>query len=47
LPCAQKGRFFGRQEINPSDQDDFKRIKVLGQGFEKKMINEEILSEFF
>ena len=31
----------------PFCQDDFKRIKVLGQGFDKKLINEEILSKFF
>jgi CRISPR-associated protein Cas2 len=31
----------------PFCQDDFKRIKVLGQGFDKKMINEEIVSKFF
>ena len=31
----------------PFCQDDFRRIKVLGQGFDKTMINEEILSNFF
>jgi len=31
----------------PFCQEDFKRIKVLGQGFDKKLINEEILSKFF
>jgi len=31
----------------PFCQDDFKKIKVLGQGFDKKLINEEILSKFF
>jgi len=31
----------------PFCQDDFRRIKVLGQGFDKRMINEEILSKFF
>ncbi|HDM79266.1 MAG TPA: CRISPR-associated endonuclease Cas2 [Deltaproteobacteria bacterium] len=31
----------------PFCQDDFRRIKVLGQGFDKKMVNEEILSKFF
>ena len=31
----------------PFCQDDFKRIKVLGQGFDKGLINEEILSKFF
>jgi len=28
-----------------SAQDDFRRIKVLGQGFDKKMISEEVLSK--
>jgi len=28
-------------------KDDFRRIKVLGQGFDKEMINEEILSKLF
>ncbi|MBW2046794.1 MAG: CRISPR-associated endonuclease Cas2 [Deltaproteobacteria bacterium] len=31
----------------PFCQDDFRKIKVLGQGFDKKLINEEILSKFF
>ena len=31
----------------PFCQNDFRRIKVLGQGFDKKMVNEEILSKFF
>jgi len=31
----------------PFCQDDFKKIKVLGQGFDKKLINEEVLSKFF
>jgi len=31
----------------PFCQDDFKKIKVLGQGFDRKLINEEILSKFF
>lgn len=31
----------------PFCQDDFKKIKVLGQGFDKELINEEILSKFF
>lgn len=31
----------------PFSQDDFKRIKVLGQGFDKKLVNDEILSRFF
>lgn len=33
--------------IFPFCQEDFRNIKVLGQGFDKKLINEEILSRFF
>ena len=33
--------------IFPFCQDDFKKIKVLGQGFDKKLVNEEIISKFF
>ncbi|HIC85887.1 MAG TPA: CRISPR-associated endonuclease Cas2 [Desulfobacterales bacterium] len=36
-----------RVYLFPFCQDDFKKIKVLGQGFDKKLINEEILSKFF
>jgi CRISPR-associated protein Cas2 len=31
----------------PFCQDDFKQIKVLGQGFDKKLVNDEVLSKFF
>ena len=31
----------------PFCQDDFRRIQVLGQGFDKKLVNDEILSKFF
>ncbi len=31
----------------PFCQEDFKQIKVLGQGFDKKFANDEILSKFF
>jgi CRISPR-associated protein Cas2 len=31
----------------PFCQEDFKRIKVLGQGFDKKLVNEELLAKFF
>ncbi len=31
----------------PFCQDDFRRIKVLGQGFDKKLVNEELLAKFF
>ena len=30
----------------PFCQDDFRRIQVLGQGFDKKLVNDEILSKF-
>lgn len=31
----------------PFCQEDFRRVKVLGQGFDKELVNEEILSKFF
>jgi len=31
----------------PFCQEDFQKIRVLGQGFDKKMVNDEILSQFF
>ena len=31
----------------PFCQDDFRKINVLGQGFDKKLVNDEILSKFF
>ncbi|MFO7558791.1 MAG: CRISPR-associated endonuclease Cas2 [Desulfobacterales bacterium] len=31
----------------PFCQEDFRRIKVLGQGFDQKLVNDEILSQFF
>ena len=31
----------------PFSQENFSRIQVLGQGFDKKMVNDEILSAFF
>ncbi len=31
----------------PFCQEDYKKIQVLGQGFDKKMVNDEILSMFF
>jgi len=31
----------------PFCQDDFKKIKVLGQGFDPKLVNEELLARFF
>jgi len=31
----------------PFCQDDFKRIVVLGQGFDKELVNEELLARYF
>lgn len=31
----------------PFCQDDFKNIKVLGQGFDKEYVNDEVLEQFF
>ena len=31
----------------PFCQDDFKRVKVLGQGFDPKLVNDELLARFF
>ena len=31
----------------PFCQEDFKQIRVLGQGFDMKLVNDEILSQFF
>lgn len=31
----------------PFCQEDFRRINVLGQGFDKKLVNDEILAMFF
>ena len=31
----------------PFCQDDFRKIKVLGQGFDKKLVNDDLLSKFF
>lgn len=31
----------------PFCQEDFRRIKVLGQGFDEKLVNDEILAKFF
>ncbi|MDY0131117.1 MAG: CRISPR-associated endonuclease Cas2 [Desulforegulaceae bacterium] len=33
--------------IFPFCQEDFKKIRVLGQGFDKKYVNDEILAKFF
>jgi len=31
----------------PFCQEDFRKVKVLGQGFDKKLVNEELLAKFF
>ena len=31
----------------PFCQEDFRNIKVHGQGFDKKLVNDEILAKFF
>jgi len=31
----------------PFCQEDFRRVKVLGQGFDRELVNDEILSKFF
>jgi len=31
----------------PFCQDDFRKINVLGQGFDKKLVNDELLAKFF
>jgi CRISPR-associated protein Cas2 len=31
----------------PFCQEDFRRISVLGQGFDNKLVNDEILAQFF
>jgi CRISPR-associated protein Cas2 len=31
----------------PFCQDDFKKIQVLGQGFDPKLVNDEILARYF
>lgn len=33
--------------IFPFCQDDFRRIRVLGQGFDKKLVNDELLARYF
>jgi len=31
----------------PFCQEDFRQVKVLGQGFDKKLVNDEVLEQFF
>ncbi len=37
----------GSVYLFPFCQEDFRRIQVLGQGFDKKLVNDEVLSKFF
>ena len=37
-----------RKELKQADDmEDFRNIKVLGQGFDRKLVNDEILAKFF
>jgi CRISPR-associated protein Cas2 len=36
-----------RVYVFPFSQNNFRKIKVLGQGFDKKYVNEEVLEKFF
>jgi CRISPR-associated protein Cas2 len=58
LVRVQKSVFLGKLEelidedtdsvyLFPFCQEDFRRINVLGQGFDKKLVNDEILAKFF
>ncbi len=31
----------------PFCQEDFRAVKVPGQGFDKKLVNDEVLAQFF
>lgn len=31
----------------PFCQEDFRQVKVLGQGFDRKLVNDEVLAQFF
>lgn len=33
--------------IFPMCEDDFKKVKLLGQAFDKKLVSDEVLSQFF
>ena len=33
--------------VFPMCEDDFKKVKLLGQAFDKKMVTDEVLSKFF
>lgn len=49
---AEKCRSLIDEEVDsvylfPFCQEDFNRVKVLGQGFDRKLINDELLARFF
>jgi CRISPR-associated protein Cas2 len=49
---SQKCRSMINEEVDsvylfPFCQEDFKKVKVLGQGFDPKLVNEEILARYF
>lgn len=31
----------------PFCQEDFRKVQVLGQGFDRKLVNDEVLAQFF
>ena len=31
----------------PICQEDFRKVRVLGQGFDRKLVNDEVLAKFF
>lgn len=33
--------------IFPFCQEDFSRVQVMGQGFDRKLVNDEVLAKFF
>ncbi len=33
--------------VFPFCQEDFRNVRVLGQGFDKKLVNDEVLAKFF
>lgn len=49
---AEKFRSLIDREVDsvylfPFCQEDFRHVKVLGQGFDKKLVNEEVMAKFF
>ncbi|MCX6701213.1 MAG: CRISPR-associated endonuclease Cas2 [Methanomicrobiales archaeon] len=33
--------------VFPMDEDSFKKVKLLGQAFDKKLVSDELLTKFF